>query len=107
MTTDYDEATIDQLTALFRTVSDATRLRIVLLVRDGERRSGEIAAALDMTPSAVSHQLRWLRERRIVTGRKQGRETFYQLADDCIRTLVTIGLQHIQEEDDPRGSSSS
>ncbi len=94
---DYDNETINQLTALFAAVADATRLQIVLLVRDRERRSGEIAALLGMTPSAVSHQLRWLRERRIVAGRKQGRETYYRLADACIGTLVTIALQHVRE----------
>jgi ArsR family transcriptional regulator len=94
----YDEKTIQHLTDLFSAVADPTRARIILLILDAERRSGEIAAALDMTPSAVSHQLRWLRERRIVVARREGRETYYQLADDCIRSMVQIALQHICEE---------
>lgn len=103
----FDEIVIGKLTGLFGAVADTTRLRILLLVFDTERRSGEVADSLDMTASAVSHQLRWLRERRIVVARKQGRETYYQLADDCIRTLLCIALQHVQEEDGPGGTPSS
>ena len=103
----YDTATITGMADLFSAVADHTRLRILLLVFDHERRSGEIADTLDMTPSAVSHQLRWLRERRIVAARKEGRETYYQLADDCIRTLVCIALQHVNEDNTPNGTPSS
>lgn len=103
----FDDAVIGKLTDLFGAVADATRLQILLLVFDAERRSGEIAAALEMTASAVSHQLRWLRDRRIVAARKQGRETYYQLADDCIRELLCIALQHVQEEDGSGGTPSS
>lgn len=96
--------TVGQLTDLFAAVADATRLRILLLVFDAERRSGEIADALSMTPSAVSHQLRWLRERRIVAARRQGRETYYRLADDCIRDLLCVALRHVSEEGIARGT---
>lgn len=101
------ENTVAQLTDLFAAVADATRLRILLLVFDAEQRSGQIADALAMTPSAVSHQLRWLRERRIVAARKQGRETYYRLADDCIRDLLSVALQHVAEESRPRGTPPS
>ncbi len=93
-----DDTTIQQLVDLFSAAADPTRARIILLIFDAERRSGEIAAALEMTPSAVSHQLRWLRERRIVSARHEGRKTYYQLDDDCIRTMVQLALQHVCEE---------
>ena len=90
---------IDQLTRLFNAVADPTRAKILLFVMDGKRRSSDIAAMLDMTTSATSHQLRWLRERRIVVSEKIGRETFYALSDDCIREIIEVALRHIHEED--------
>ena len=96
-TTPYTEDTIDQLTTLFGAIADPSRARMLLLLLDGEKRSGELAEALEMTPSAISHQLRWLRERNIVTARKEGREVFYQLADACIFEIIHVALNHINE----------
>jgi DNA-binding transcriptional ArsR family regulator len=94
---ELDADIITRLTRLFSAVADTTRIRIILLIMDRERRSTDIALALDMTTSAVSHQLRWLRERRIVSARRQGREIHYQLADQCVHELIAIALQHVQE----------
>jgi DNA-binding transcriptional ArsR family regulator len=98
-----DESLVHRLTELFAAVADVTRMRIILLIFDTEQRSSDIAAALDMTASAISHQLRWLRDRRIVAGRKAGRETYYRLADDCIRQLVQLALHHVQENHPSEG----
>ena len=91
--------TIQRLGELFSAVADTTRLRIILLIRKHETRSTDIAAQLDMTTSAISHQLRWLRERRIVKAAKIGRETFYSLNDECIVELLDVALRHIGEEE--------
>ncbi|HLA42457.1 MAG TPA: metalloregulator ArsR/SmtB family transcription factor, partial [Aggregatilineales bacterium] len=89
--------TIFRLTTLFGAMADNTRARMLLLLLDGEKRSGELAATLTMTPSAVSHQLRWLRDRAIVSARKNGREVYYELADACIREIIEVALIHIHE----------
>lgn len=91
--------TIQRLGELFSAVADTTRLRIILLIRKQGTRSTDIATKLDMTPSAISHQLRWLRERRIVKAEKVGRETFYSLNDECIAELLEVALRHIGEEE--------
>jgi ArsR family transcriptional regulator, lead/cadmium/zinc/bismuth-responsive transcriptional repressor len=90
------ESTIEQLTVLFGALADPTRARMLLLMMGGEQRSGDLASALEMTPSAVSHQLRWLRERNLVSARKSGREIHYALADACVRDLIEIALGHIE-----------
>ena len=93
------EHEINLLTRLFNAVADPTRAKIILYVMDGQKRSSDIATMLEMTTSATSHQLRWLRERRIVISEKIGRETFYALSDDCIREIIEVALRHIHEED--------
>ncbi len=89
--------TIEQLTLLFGAMADPSRATILLLLLDGEKRSGDLAAALDVTHSAVSHQLRWLRKRHLISSRKVGREVIYALADDCIREIIQVALRHIGE----------
>jgi ArsR family transcriptional regulator len=91
------EALIIRLTMLFGAMADSTRARLLLLLLDGEKRSGDMADALNMSASAVSHQLRWLRENDIVASRKEGREVFYALADACIMDIIQVALSHILE----------
>lgn len=93
----YTDTTVDQLTTLFGAMADPTRARLLLLLLDQECKSGDLAAALGMTASAVSHQLRWLREHQLVSSRKTGREVYYTLADDCIRDIIHVALGHIEE----------
>lgn len=93
------ETTIERLTLLFGAMADPTRARMLLHLRRQECRSGDLAALLDMTHSAVSHQLRWLRDNNVVAARKTGREVYYALADACITELMDVALRHIQEED--------
>lgn len=88
---------LEQLTSLFNAIADPTRAKIILYIMDEKQRSSDIASMLDMTSSATSHQLRWLRERRIVTSQKVGRETFYSLSDDCIREIIEVAVHHIRE----------
>ncbi len=91
------DPTLHQLTILFSALADPTRAKMLLLLREQEKRSGDLADALSMTASAVSHQLRWLRENNVVTARKVGREVYYHLADACIREIIDVALRHIQE----------
>lgn len=97
MIEDKHQQTASQLSNLFTAMADKTRAHILLHLREGEMRSSDIATALDMTASAVSHQLRWLRDHHVVAQRKAGREVYYHLADDCIAEIITVALGHIGE----------
>ena len=84
-----------QLADLFSALSDASRVRIISLLLDGEMGVGALAEKLDMTESAVSHQLRGLRQMRLVRARKAGRQVFYRLDDDHVEKLYRMGLEHV------------
>ena len=90
------EQTFTHLADLFNALSDPTRLRIISVLLEGEMNVGEIAAQLEMTESAVSHQLRGLRYMRLVRSRKKGRQVFYALDDDHVAKLYRMGLDHIE-----------
>ncbi len=85
-----------RLAELFSALSDPTRLRIISVLLEGEMNVGEIADRLSMTESAVSHQLRGLRQIRLVRSRKNGRQVFYALDDDHIAKLYSMGLEHVE-----------
>jgi len=84
------------LANLFNALSDPTRVLIIALLLDSELNVGSIAEQLNLTESAVSHQLRGLRLQRIVRTRKQGRQVFYTLDDAHIADLFRLGLQHME-----------
>lgn len=91
-----DETTSTHLADLFSALSDPTRLRIISVLLKGELNVGEIAARLQMTESAVSHQLRGLRQMKLVRARKDGRQVFYALDDDHVSKLYLMGLDHVE-----------
>ena len=84
------------LADLFSALSDPTRLRIISVLLEGEMNVGDIATQLSMTESAVSHQLRGLRQLRLVRARKNGRQVYYTLDDDHVAKLYRLGLDHIE-----------
>jgi len=88
--------TSSRLADLFSALSDPTRLRIISVLLEAEMNVGEIAAQLEMTESAVSHQLRGLRYMRLVRSRKNGRQVFYSLDDDHVAKLYRMGLDHVE-----------
>jgi len=90
------EYTSTHLADLFSALSDPTRLRIISVLLDGERNVGELASLLAMSESAVSHQLRGLRQLRLVRSRKDGRQAFYDLDDDHVAKLYRLGLEHVE-----------
>jgi ArsR family transcriptional regulator len=90
------EPTCTHLADLFSALSDPTRLRIISVLLEGEMNVGEIALQLEMTESAVSHQLRGLRQMKLVRARKDGRQVFYALDDDHVSKLYLMGLDHIE-----------
>ena len=90
-----DERTSIHLADLFSALSDPTRLSIISALLENEMCVSEIASGIGMSESAVSHQLRGLRQMRLVRPRKQGRQVFYCLDDEHVASLFKMGLDHV------------
>ena len=89
------DATARDLAELFKALSDPTRVRILSALGDTEVCVSDLVAALGMGQSAISHQLRYLREMKLVATRRDGKHVFYRLDDDHVRGLFTQGLEHV------------
>lgn len=92
-----DPRDVEGLTEIFRVLADPTRVRILDLLSREELCVGDVANRLGVTESAVSHQLRLLRNTRVVRSRREGRMIFYALDDRHVLTLFRQGLRHVQE----------
>ena len=92
-----DEDTLCGLAELFKIFGDSTRCRILYALAAGELRVTEISDVLGMTQSAISHQLRVLRTSRLVRCRRDGKTMIYALADDHVKTILEMGMEHIME----------
>ena len=90
-----DEATAMRLAETFKALSDPTRVRIVSLLAQAELCVCDLSSMLGMSQSAVSHQLRTLRDLRLVRWRREGREIFYALDDEHVADLFYRGLEHV------------
>jgi len=90
-----DAETAANLAEMFRALSDPSRIRIISALADSELNVGTLAEAVGLSESAVSHQLRGLRQMRLVRARKEGRQVFYALDDEHITDLFHRGLDHI------------
>ena len=91
------EDTLYDLTELFRIFGDSTRIRILYVLFEAEMCVCDIASLLGMTQSAISHQLRALKNVRLVKSRREGKTVFYSLADDHVKTIIDQGLEHVRE----------
>ncbi len=94
------EEKLYDLAELFKVFGDTTRVKIISALFEAEMCVCDIAELLSMTQSAISHQLRVLRQARLVKHRKEGKVVFYSLDDEHIKTIFNQGLEHILE---PRG----
>ena len=97
MDTPLADTTAAALAAIFKVLGDPTRVRILDALSAGERCVGDLAASLHATESAVSHQLRLLRDARVVRSRRAGRMIYYALDDRHVLTLFRQGLRHVEE----------
>lgn len=91
-----EEALYD-LAELFKVFGDSTRIRILFVLFEAEVCVCDLAEALQMTQSAVSHQLKILKQAKLVKNRRAGKSIFYSLADDHVRAIIGQGLEHIEE----------
>ena len=89
--------TADELAELFKVFGDPTRLRVLSVLIDGELCVQDIADSLDMTQSAISHQLKILKNSHLVKSRREGKQIMYALDDDHVRTIIAMGMEHIEE----------
>lgn len=85
---------VERLATIYRLLGDPTRLKIALALTHGEMCVCDLAAFLDVTESAVSHQLRRLRETAVVKRRRDGQVLYYSLDDRHVETLIEVGLAH-------------
>lgn len=88
---------LDDLAELYKIFGDSTRIKILYTLFTEERGVGDIARLLGMTMSAISHQLRILKQARLVKPRREGKMVYYALADDHVRTIFAQGLDHTLE----------
>ncbi len=92
-----DEKTLFDLAEVFKVFSDSTRIKILYVLHEGEMCVCDISEFLGMTLSAISHQLRILKQARLVKYRKSGKTVYYSLADDHVHSIISLGLEHVLE----------
>ena len=88
---------LEVLSELFRSFGDPSRIRIMNVLARGEICVGDLADALEMSQSAISHQLNVLKRSKLVKSRREGKSVFYSLADNHVRTIIAQGMEHIEE----------
>lgn len=91
------EEKLSRLVELFKYFGDQTRMRILYTLFSSELSVSELSGALGMTVSAVSHQLRLLKQGRLVSSRRSGQKVYYALADEHVYTLIEKGMEHVEE----------
>ena len=92
-----DEDQLYDLAEVLKVFGDSTRIKILYVLFEAELCVCDIAQLLNMTQSAISHQLRILKQNRLVKNRRDGKSVFYSLADGHVKTIISQGMEHIQE----------
>lgn len=92
-----EEEKLYDLAELFKIFGDSTRIRILFVLFEEEVCVCDLAEALQMTQSAISHQLKILKQSKLVKSRREGKSVFYSLADDHVRTVIAQGMEHVEE----------
>lgn len=83
----------------FKVMCDSTRMRIMAALDNGEMCVCDLSALLNMTKSAISHQLKVLKDAKLVKSRRDGKNVFYSLMDDHVKSIIEMGIEHIKEKD--------
>ena len=92
-----EEELLYDLAELYKVFGDTTRIKILYVLFESEMCVFDIAQLLNMSMSAISHQLRVLKTSSLVKYRRDGKTVFYSLADDLVRTIIGMGMEHIEE----------
>ena len=93
-----EETELYDLAELFKVFGDSTRIRILIVLSSAEVCVCDLARVLNMTQSAISHQLRILKQNKLVKSRREGKSIFYSLADGHVSTIIAQGRDHIEED---------
>ena len=93
-----EKETMDAIAELFKGFADSTRVHILALLSRQELCVTDIAETVDVSQSAISHQLRILKQNKLVKCRREGKSVFYSLADDHVRSIIAQGREHIEED---------
>lgn len=91
---------LERLSQMFKILADPTRLKILFALEQHEMCVCDLAALLEISESAVSHQLRLLRGANLVRNRRDGTILYYRLVDDHVKMLADVGLSHVRDDDD-------
>ena len=91
------ENTLFDVAELFKVFADSTRIRILYSLYDKEKKVNDIAQDLNMNQSAISHQLKILKNNKLIRPRRQGKEIYYSLDDSHVFNIINQGLEHIKE----------
>ena len=92
-----DTTILYDLSDFFKLMGDSTRIQLLWALEEEELCVGDLAALLNMTKSAVSHQLKILRSAKLVKAEQRGKNVFYALSDHHVRTVLEMGLEHVRE----------
>ena len=92
-----EKNTVDAIAELFKGFADPTRVHILSLLQERELCVTEIAEAVELSQSAISHQLRLLKQMHLIKFRREGKNILYSLADDHVKTILEMGLEHVLE----------
>ena len=92
-----ERETLEQIADLFKGFADPTRVHILSLLEQQELCVTDIAEAVELSQSAISHQLRILKQMHLIKYRREGKNVLYSLADDHVKTILQMGLEHVLE----------
>lgn len=92
-----DKKTLEKIAELFKGFSDPTRAHILSLLADRELCVNDIARAVEVSQSAISHQLSSLKQLQLIKSRREGKNVLYSLADDHVLTILQMGVEHVLE----------
>lgn len=92
-----DDEVLYDLAEIFKVFGDTTRVKILYVLFESELCVNDISQCLNMTPSAVSHQLRILKNSKLVKFRRDGKTVYYSLDDEHVRSMIALGMEHIAE----------
>ena len=91
------EETLYDLAELYKVFGDSTRIKILYDLFQGEKNVTEICNDLEMNQSAISHQLKILRSSKLIKARRDGKMMLYSLADEHVKTIIAMGMDHVEE----------
>lgn len=92
------EYLLDDLAEVFKVFGDKTRMKILYVLHEKELCVCDIAQLLDMNQSAISHQLKVLKQAKLIKNRRDGKQMYYSLSDDHVHTILSMGMEHIMEK---------